>query len=151
MQAVEICSNSQIKVSLSSVKLDLRYNFFLRCCSSAEVHQLQTFPVLNLTSALCCRFIHAAESLHVRVQRPERLQAEAGVHETAGQTLRPVHRKHGGWHRGQHTLCEGAAAFNTFKVVVASDNTHLCKNEMKNRLDASSKVPPLWYMCVFYC
>lgn len=37
----------------------------------------QTFSALNLKSAFCSRFVHAAEPLHIRVQRPERLQTEA--------------------------------------------------------------------------
>lgn len=70
-------------------------------------------------SVLCSRFVHAAESLHVRVQRKERLQTEAGVHETTGQTLRPLYRKHGGWHRCQHPLCEGAVAYILFVCIIS--------------------------------
>lgn len=73
----------------------------------------------SILSALCSRFVHAAESLHVRVQRTERLQAEAGVHETTGQTFRPLHRKHGGWHRSQHPLCEGTVAYILIVCIIS--------------------------------
>lgn len=55
----------------------------------------------------CSRFVHAAESLHVWVQQSERIQTEAWVHETARQTLWPLHRKHSGRHCRQHPLREG--------------------------------------------
>ncbi|KAL0169509.1 hypothetical protein M9458_034105, partial [Cirrhinus mrigala] len=50
--------------------------------------------------------VHAAEPRHVRVQREERLQTQTGVHATTRQTLRPLHRKHGGRHRRQHLISE---------------------------------------------
>lgn len=116
--------------------------FFLFCKAMSPCTVLSIGKALYGWALMCVSVIgrsaHAAESGHIWVQREMWLQTEAGVHETNGQTVWPVHSEYGRRDRSAHAVCEGewwtpseclATDVEQYAVSAKGDDVHsVCRN-----------------------